>query len=104
MKKQTLEEIVRHISEEEMDEADVRSVMNALRKKDAVVGDLIVYSGDVEDIMYAGFGGRDISEETEGEARTAVAEEIEGLFDTACEHLWDALCDDIDDVVKGIVG
>ena len=104
MKKSTLAKIVKLIENEKMDSEDVRKVMNAIRKQDEVVGDIVVCSDDIEDVMYADFGGRDISEETENEVRAIVGEEVEGFFDVASERFWDSFIDDIDDTAREVIG
>ena len=101
MKKQTLEEIMRLISEEKMDEDDVRKVMNVIRKQDVVVGDIIVCRDDLMNIASVHF----IDRMSDDDAETIACEVLEMMdldrsINYASETFWDALIDDIDDVTR----
>lgn len=105
MKKQTLEEIMRLISEEKMDEEDVRNVMNVIRKQDVVVGDIIVCRDELMDIASVHF----IDRMSDDDAETIACEvlemmDLDGSIDYASETFWDALLNDIDDVARDFVG
>lgn len=105
MKKQTLEEIMRLISEEKMDEEDVRNVMIVIRKQDVVVGDIIVCRDELVDIASVHFIDKMSDDETEARACEALeAMDIDGSIDSASETFWDALISDIDYVARDFVG
>lgn len=104
MKKQTLEEIMRLISEEKMDEEDVRNVMNVIRKQDVVVGDIVVCIDDVDDIIYESLGEMHvITREMENGLKFIVDENVGWYFDMASERFWDSFIDDISEATKKVI-
>ena len=104
MKKQTLEEIVRLISEEEMSPDDVRNIMGAIRKQDAVAGDIVVCIDDVDDIIYESLGEiHVITREMENGLKFIVDENVGWYFDMASERFWDSFIDDISEATKKVI-
>ena len=101
MKKNTLAKIVKLIENEKMDSEDVRKVMNAIRKQDEVVGDIVVCRDDLMNIASVHF----IDRMSDDDAETIACEVLEMMdldrsINYASETFWDALIDDIDDVTR----
>lgn len=104
MEKSTLDKIVELIGNEEMDSEDVRKVMNAIRKQDEVVGDIVVCRDDLMNIASVHF----IDRMSDDDAETIACEVLEMMdldrsINYASETFWDALIDDIDDVTRDFV-
>lgn len=96
MKKSTLDKIVELIGSEEMDPEDVRKVMNAIRKQDEVVGDIVVCRDELADLASVNFidGMREDAEASAYEVIDSM--DLEGCIDSASEAFWDAVIGEVD--------
>lgn len=96
MKKSTLDKIVELIGSEEMDPEDVRKVMNAIRKQDEVIGDIVVCRDELADIASVNFidGMREDAEASAYEVIDSM--DLEGCIDSASEAFWDAVIGEVD--------
>lgn len=104
MKKSTLAKIVKLIGNEKMDSEDIKKVMNAIRKQDEVVGDIVVCRDDLMNIASVHF----IDRMSDDDAETIAYEVLEMMdldrsINYASETFWDALIDDIDDMTRDFV-
>ena len=96
MKKRTLAKIVKLIESEKMDSEDIRKVMNAIRKQDEVVGDIVVCGDELADLASVNFidGMREDAEASAYEVIDSM--DLEGCIDSASEAFWDAVIGEVD--------